>query len=231
VKSFIIAFLTLFAASSANAASIEVSGVQISGVNAALLKPAKPHGALVLMAGGDGQIGVNADGSIQREGNQLVRTREAYARRGFAVLVPDANADVAAAVQMMSQYGKVTLVGTSRGTLRAASGIAAGARPSRLVLTSGFLTDDSGSSENVARILGAPAALPPTLVVHHRHDECDKTSPAGVAPFIAWAHGKARVTWLDGGVSEGNPCEAFAHHGFNGIDGSVVAAVSGFAAR
>jgi hypothetical protein len=176
-------------------------------------------------------IGVGSDGSIQREGNQLVRTREAYARRGFAVLVPEGNVDVAAAVQMMTQYGKVTLVGTSRGTLRAASGIAAGARPNRLVLTSGFLTDDSGSSENVARILGSPAALPPTLVVHHRHDECDKTSPAGVAPFIAWAQGKARVTWLDGGVSEGNPCEAFAHHGFNGIDGSVVAAVSGFAAR
>jgi hypothetical protein len=231
IKPLLVGFLAFLVISCANAAGIAVSGVQVSGVNAALLKPAKPHGALILMAGGDGWLGVGADGSIQREGNQLVRTREAYAQRGFAVLVPEASIDLAAAVQMMTQYGKVTLVGTSRGTLRAANGLAAGARPSRLVLTSGFLTDESGSSENVARILGSPAALPPTLVVHHRHDECNKTSPAGVAPFLAWAGGKARVTWLDGGASEGNPCEAWAHHGFNGIDGAVVAAVSGFAAR
>lgn len=231
MKRLILFLLALFMVAPAFAAGIEVSGVSVGGVNAALLKPAKPHGAIILMAGGDGHIGVGSDGTIQREGNQLVRTRQAYAARGFAVLVPEGNVDVSAAVQMMTQYGKVTLVGTSRGTLRAASGIAAGAHPSRLVLTSGFLTNESGSSENVASILGTPAALPPTLVVHHRHDECDKTSPSGVAPFVAWAGGKARVVWLDGGISEGRPCEAMAHHGFNGIDGSVVAAVSAFAAR
>jgi hypothetical protein len=231
VRSFILVLLVLMAAAPAGAAGIVVSGVSVSGVNAALLEPSKPHGAIILMAGGDGQIGVGADGSIRRTGNQLVRTREAYAARGFAVLVPDGNVDVPAAVQMMTQFGKVTLVGTSRGTLRAASGLAAGARPSRLVLTSGFLTDQSGSAENVVRILGSPAALPPTLVVHHRHDECGKTLPGGVAPFLAWAAGRARVVWLDGGQSEGDPCEAMAYHGFNGIDGQVVAAVSAFAAH
>jgi hypothetical protein len=69
------------------------------------------------------------------------------------------------------------------------------------------------------------------LVAHHRHDECGKTLPGGVAPFLAWAAGRARVVWLDGGQSEGDPCEAMAYHGFNGIDGRVVAAVSAFAAR
>jgi len=39
------------------------------------------------------------------------------------------------------------------------------------------------------------------------------------------------VSWLSGGVSVGNPCEAQAYHGFNGIDGQVVSAVVGFAAR
>jgi hypothetical protein len=231
VKSLILALFALLAAIPANAAGVEVSGVSVGGVSAALLKPSKPRGAIILMAGGDGYIGVGADGSIQRTGNQLVRTREAYAARGFAVLVPEGDVDVAAAVQMMTQYGKVTLIGASRGTLRAANGIAAGAHPSRLVLMSGFLTNESGSSENVANILTSPAALPPTLVIHHRHDECDKTSPSGVAPFLAWAGGKARVVWLDGGVSEGPPCEAQAYHGFNGIDGRVVAAVSAFATR
>ncbi len=81
------------------------------------------------------------------------------------------------------------------------------------------------------KVLGSPAALPPTLIVHHRHDECHETLPDGVAPFLAWAGGRARVVWLDGGVSEGNLCDAMAHHGFNGLDGQVVGVVSGFAAR
>jgi hypothetical protein len=214
-----------------SAAGVTATTVQVGGVAAALLTPPHPHGGIVLLAGGDGNIGVGADGAIARQGNQLVRTRGAYAARGFAVLVPDCCVDVAAAVQYMQQYGKVTLVGTSRGTQRAARGIAAGARPARLVLTSGFLSDASGDSDNVMRIVGSPDALPPTLIVHHRHDECRKTSPDGVKPFLDWAGGKARVVWLDGGDSQGDACEAFAHHGFNGIDGQVVAVVSGFAAR
>ena len=71
-------------------AEISVSGISVGGVNAALLMPAKPHGAIILLAGGDGQIGVGSDGSIAKQGNQLVRTRKAYAARGFAVLVPRA---------------------------------------------------------------------------------------------------------------------------------------------
>jgi hypothetical protein len=212
-------------------AEIAVSGVSVGGVNAALLTPARPRGAIVLLTGGDGQIGVGSDGSIARQGNQLVRTRKAYAARGFAVLVPEININVAAAVGLMKKYGPVTVVATSRGTLRAAQGIAAGARPTRLVLTAGFLSNASGSGDNVMAILGSPAALPTTLIVHHRHDECRLTLPAGVAPFVAWSKGKARVAWLDGGNSSGRLCGARAHHGFNGINAAVVSVVAGFAAR
>jgi hypothetical protein len=213
------------------AGGIAQSTVSVGGVAAALLTPPHPRGALVLLAGGDGNIGVGADGAIAHPDNQLVRTRAAYAARGFAVLAPDCCVDVAAAVEYMRQFGKVTLVGTSRGTQRAARGLAAGARPARLVLTSGFLSDASGDGDNVERALGSPDALPPTLIVHHRHDECRKTQPEGVAPFLEWAGGRARVVWLDGGASEGDACGAWAHHGFNGIDGQVVGAVAGFAAR
>ena len=120
------------------AAALDQSTVSVGGVSAALLKPAHPKGGIILLAGGAGNIGVGPNGTIAREGNQLVRTRAAYAARGFAVLVPDCCVNVAAAVQYMHSFGKVTLVGTSRGTQRAAQGIAAGARPDRLVLTSAF---------------------------------------------------------------------------------------------
>ena len=233
MKRAVIALAILLAGiDSVLAASVNVAGVSVDGVNAALLTPAgKPSGAVVLLAGGDGQIGVGSDGSIAQQGNQLVRTRQAYAARGFAVLVPEGNVNVAAAVKFMAKFGPVTLVGTSRGTQRAARGIVAGARPARLVLTSGFLSNASGDGDNVMAILGSPAALPPTLVVHHRKDGCRITRPEGVAPFLAWAKGKARVAWLDGGRDVGNPCQARGHHGFAGIDGAVVSAVAGFAAR
>lgn len=211
-------------------AQVAAQTVQVGGVNAVLLRPAHPVASVILLAGGDGYIGVGNNGEISRGGNQLVRTRAAYAARGLAVLVPDSGYDLSALVTYMATIKRpVTVVGTSRGTQRAAHGIAGGARPDKLVLTSGFLSNESGDYDNVMNTLGSPASLPPTLVVHHREDRCRLTQPAGVAPFIAWAKGKARVVWLSGGSDSGDWCEARGHHGFAGIDGQVVSVVAGFA--
>jgi hypothetical protein len=204
--------------------------VSIGGSDAVLLRPATPKASVILMPGGDGNIGAASGGGITNlRGNQLVRTRSAYAAHGLAVLVVNADVNLANAVAYMAKIKRpVTVIATSRGTLRAAEGIAHGARPDALVLTSGFLSEESGSSENVASILRSSASLPHTLVIHHRHDGCRFTSPAGVEPFIRWARGKARVVWLDGGASSGNPCKARAYHGFNGLDSRVVALAAGF---
>jgi hypothetical protein len=205
--------------------------VDIGGSKAVLLKPAAPKASIILMPGGDGRIRAGPGGSIRHHGNnQLVRTRAAYAAKGLAVLVVDADIDLARAVDYMAKIKRpVTVIATSRGTLRAAYGIARGARPDALVLTSGLLTAASGKrGKNVAAIVGSPAKLPKTLVIHHRHDGCRVTRPAGVQPFIEWAGGKARVVWLDGGRTQGNPCHARAHHGFNGLDAKVVAIAAAF---
>jgi hypothetical protein len=204
--------------------------VTIGGSRAVLIKPSAPRGSVILLPGGDGAIRAGDSGDIQGlRGNQLVRTRHAYSARGLAVLVADAGTDLKSAVDYMAAIKRpVTVIGTSRGTLRAAEGIARGARPDALVLTSGFLSPDSGSGSNVMSILGSPAALPRTLVIHHRQDSCKATLPAGVDPFIKWSAGRARVSWLTGGVEEGDPCQARGHHGFNGLDGQVVALAAGF---
>jgi hypothetical protein len=204
--------------------------VSIGGSRAVLIKPNAPRASVILLPGGDGAINAGANGDIHGLNfNQLVRTRHAYAARGLAVLVADANTPLGAAVQYMAAIKRpVTVIGTSRGTLRAAEGIAGGARPDALVLTSGFLSAESGSGQNVMSILGSPAALPRTLVIHHTQDSCRSTLPAGVDPFVKWSAGRARVVWVSGGISEGDPCEAQAHHGFNGQDGQVVGIAAGF---
>jgi hypothetical protein len=203
--------------------------VNIGGSNAVLLRPKAPHGSIILMPGDNGVIAAGPNGEINRlKLNQLVRTRHAYMARGFAVLVVDASTDLTHAVNYMAAIKRpVTVVATSRGTIRAAEGIARGARPDRLVLTSGFLTNESGSNQNVASILGSPAALPPTLIIHHRQDGCRLTQPAGVESFARWASGRARVAWVEGGVAGGDPCEANSHHGFNGLDARVVGLATG----
>ena len=204
--------------------------VRVGGVNAVLIKPSKPVGSLILLAGSDGRIGVEGNGTIAREGNQLVRTRMHYAQKGFAVLVPDYGYSLSELVEYMRSIQKpVTVVGTSRGTQRAARGISKGGRPDKLVLTSGFLSNASGDTENVINILESPTLLPPTLVIHHRHDHCKHTLPDGVQDFVFWSKGKSKIVWLEGGEEVGNPCEAQSHHGFRGIDQKVVDVVSGFA--
>jgi hypothetical protein len=204
--------------------------VTIGGSRAVLIKPAAPRASVILLPGGDGAIRAGEHGDIHGlQGNQLVRTRNAYAARGFAVLVADYNTDLKAAVETMAAIKRpVTVIATSKGTLRAAEGIARGARPDALVLTSGFLSPDSGGTVNVMSILGSPSALPRTLVIEHRNDACKFTQPAGVEPFIKWSGGRARVNWLSGGAEQGDPCEAFGHHGFNGLDGQVVSLAAGF---
>lgn len=190
-----------------------------------------PKASLILFTGGPGTLNISADGTIHTgRNNQLVRTRELYAARGFAVLTIDLHTDRAAALAYMAKLKRpVTFVGTSRGTLRAAEAIRNGVRPDGLVLTAGML-DPTMRFENVPALLGTPSILPPTLVVHHRQDGCRVTLPSGVDPFVAWSEGHVRkVVWLTGGVDEGDPCQAMGHHGFAGIDAAVVNAVTSFA--
>jgi hypothetical protein len=204
--------------------------VTIGGSRSVLIKPASPRASVILMPGSNGVINAGEHGEINSlRGNQLVRTRNAYAARGLAVLVLDAGSNLASAVQYMAAIKRpVTVIATSGGTPRAAQGIASGARPDALVLTSGLLSPESGGGSNVMSIVGSPSALPRTLVIHHRNDGCKVTAPAGVEPFIKWSGGRARVAWLSGGRNEGDPCEARAYHGFNGLDGQVVGLAAGF---
>jgi hypothetical protein len=211
----------LFAALLPTLAAAE-EAVKIGSAYALLNKPASPQAAVILIPGGDGRVDVRPDGSFGGlRGNQLVRTRQAYLGHGVATLTIDAGVDVGAAVEYMRKIApKVVIAGTSRGTLRAPNGLSA--RPNGLVLTAGFLSD-------VRARVGSAAALPPTLVVHHRQDGCRKTLPGQVEPFQAWGGSKVKVVWMDGGVNVGDPCQAKAFHGFNGLDGQVVSAIASFA--
>jgi hypothetical protein len=203
--------------------------VSIGGSRAVLIKPNAPRASVILMPGGGGVIAAGDHGDIHGLNfNQLFGRDRPMRREGWRCSwsmrarrwTPRFNTWRRSSARSRSSLPVAVP--------RAAEGIARGARPDALVLTSGLLSAESGSGQNVVSILGSPASLPRTLVIHHREDSCRSTLPAGVEPFVKWSAGRARAVWVSGGVSEGDPCEAGAHHGFNGIDGQVVGIAAGF---
>jgi hypothetical protein len=227
-------------------------------VRALLLKPERPIGSVILLAGGHGKLDLGADGKIGwGVGNQLVRTRAAYAQAGFITAVPDIAPDLktpsgvvpyyriapshardvgALAAYLRALKPPVVVVGTSRGAISAGNAVAklsGSPRPDAMVLTAAMLMTIEPKVPSVQRAADndAKRLQVPTLVVGHKKDRCRWTAPASVATFKAWYEKGGRtldVVILDGPDGSGDPCEARAAHGFAGIDGQVVAAVGGW---
>ncbi len=200
---------------------ISVGGGFFGGGRALLTMPrGRPLAVVILMPGGGGDIGLSDDGSIAHDSNWIVRTRRSYASARIASLLLDAGADPSAAIRAMRQVApKVVLVAMSRGSTRVPPALSAG--PDAVVFTSSML-------DHVRQTVGSAGALPPTLVIHHRRDDCRVTHFDMVPPFMAWASGRARLVWIDGGTSRDNPCRNQAYHGFIGREGAVVSAIIGF---
>ena len=200
---------------------VQIDGGLFGGGRALLHLPrGKPSAAVVLVPGGDGAVGIDDSGSVARDGNWIVRTRRNYAASGIASLLIDAGANPGAAVTFMRGIApKVVIVAMSRGSTRVPQALSA--KPDGVVFASSML-------DQVRQGIGAPSALPPTLVIHHRRDECPVTHFSMAGEFMAWAGSRARLVWIDGGTSQGRICAGRAYHGFVGREGAVVGAITGF---
>lgn len=206
--------------------------------------------AVVLFAGGHGGLQLTEAG-VPRWGknNFLVRTAGSYGAQGLAVVIMDAPsdrqsppyltgfrdsaehaADVKAVIAWLRNETKapVWLIGTSRGTQSvAASAIAlrADGGPDGLVLTSTILNDRRGRP---VPDMAVDTLRLPILVVHHEQDACRACLFRDVPRLmerIASAPRKELITFR-GGNDHGDPCEALAYHGFNGLEQDVVSRIA-----
>ena len=66
----------------------------------------------------------------------------------------------------------------------------------------------------------------PVLVAHHEQDQCVVCPPSRLPALMARLPAASRLLTFQGGVSVGDPCRAFAHHGYNGIESQVVAGIA-----
>lgn len=207
--------------------------VLIDGVANILMRVENPQGSLLLLAGGSQRLNVGANGTFTDQAfSPIIRNRDAFAAKGFNVLLVDKATSLSTAVEYMAGLKRpVTIVAISNATRRTAKALAEGAKPDKVVLASGELTALSGPLEGVADILGKPGLLPPTLVIHHRNDSCPYTNPAGVTAFQSWAGDHVQeVVWFEGGTGTASGCASMGHHGFGGQDAELISHVAGFAA-
>jgi dienelactone hydrolase len=215
------------------------------------LAPESPKVAVILFAGGHGGLQIFPNGSFKwGEGNFLVRTRQLFAKNGLSVAVVDAPsdrqaapflggfrqkpehiADIKAVIAWLKQQGNVPvwLVGTSMGTLSAgfiATQVGPGdGGPDGLVLTSSILSLDVGRP---LPEMPLQKIIVPVLVVHHEKDGCNLCAYSQIPRLMEkfTSTPKKELLTFKGGENRGDPCEALAYHGFNGLEKDVVAKIA-----
>jgi dienelactone hydrolase len=210
------------------------------------ITPENAKAAVILFTGGDGFVGIDGDGKPQRGGNFLVRSRQLFADQGLTTIVIDAPSDmqsppylsgrrqtkahlsdVNAVIAWLRQQARIPvwLVGTSRGTQSAAwvatqLPLALGG-PDGIVLTATVLRDPRSRA---VPAMDLDRIRIPVLVAHHRQDSCRVCRYEDIPLLMDKLTTPPRRELLsfDGGISEGDPCQARAWHGFNGIEREVV---------
>jgi hypothetical protein len=64
----------------------------------------------------------------------------------------------------------------------------------------------------------------PVEAIHHKHDDCRGTPPSVSQDIISGRPKNyiSRLEIIEGGISEGDICQSFAHHGFNQTEPELI---------
>ncbi len=204
--------------------------------------PTSPKAIIVMMPGGAGDVGIERDGDLRHDNNFVVRTRQLWVSRGYAVLIPDAvdganlrgmrsSPAFAALVGDLVSFAHaksatpVFLLGTSQGSIAAMNGAAHldATQLAGVVLTES-VSRLGGSHETVFQADPQDVRVPALVVANH-DDRCSVAPPED-APRIAAAmsnSSQVRVLYVSGGVEQSrNPCGSLTPHGYDGIEQQVV---------
>jgi hypothetical protein len=97
--------------------------------------------------------------------------------------------------------------------------------PDGVVLTSSILSLDGGRP--VPEMPLQKIAIP-VLVVHHEKDGCKLCAYSQIPRLMDKLSStpKKELMTFKGGEDRGDPCEALAYHGFNGLEKDVVAKIA-----
>ena len=224
MKRLLCGLLLLLVSSTAWAADESASGKTGDGSSVAYLLTTTsgqtPRYAVILMPGGKGIMS-------PQNGNFLIRSRAIFAEGPFvsastdATSKPDRIMAIASDLQRRYPGVKVYVIGTSRST----EATMALSRPLDGKVA-GFV---HSSSMNPIASFDPRGLKSRQLIVIHKKDACVATKPSnGVASNRSYG---TELIEMDGGKSTGDDCEAYAYHGYNGIEKDTVDKIKAWIAK
>lgn len=183
-----------------------------------------PKYVVILFPGGSGAVDPRMqDGRLVYgfKGNFLVRSRPHLVDADFAAVTTNSSQSeerIQAVLDDLARRfpaAKVYLMGTSNGT---------GPTMALAAYLAGRIAGEIHTS-SLARIYGFDARKYGNrhLVVHHRRDSC-RATPFSAAEASHERFGNEFLA-MEGGITDGDPCEAFSHHGYNGIERETMDAI------
>jgi len=180
-----------------------------------------PSYALILFPGGSGIVDPHMeDGKLvyKAKNNFLLRARKYFVDDEFVTVSTNSTQSTERIQAIIDDLKKrfpiarIYLIGTSRGTydtMRLAE-----------YLSDKIAGEVHTSSLQSIYFFDARRYSNRHLVVHHHEDSCSST------PFSAAEHSHKiygnDIIVMEGGISVGDPCEPFSHHGYNGIEKETV---------
>jgi hypothetical protein len=185
----------------------------------------QPKFITILFPGGNGQMNPRLDDErvvYGFGGNFLIRGREFIVDDEFATVATNTTSDESRVQALLDDLkrrypnAQIYLMGTSRGTIAT-------------VKLAAFLADriagviHTSSMGSSIYSFNAKEFRNRQLIVHHRNDQC-KVTRYNSAEHAHEAYGTELIT-MEGGISEGDPCEAYAHHGYRGIERETMEAI------
>ncbi len=183
-----------------------------------------PKYVVILFPGGSGEVDprrVNGKLVYRAKNNFLLRSRPFLVDDEFAAVATNSTSSAERVQALVDDLKKrfpgaaIYLMGTSRGTLHT------------MALADYLSTRIAGeihtSSFAAIATFDATKYKNRQLVVHHADDGC-RATPAGAAQHAHERYGTPLIV-MHGGDSEGNPCQPFGHHGYNGIEKATIDAI------
>ncbi|TDV06943.1 alpha/beta hydrolase family protein [Paraburkholderia caballeronis] len=202
-----------------------------------------PPWVVVLFAGNDGDLHLNADGPTSLKGNFLIRSAGYWVRHGNAAVLVDTPSDHASGSEDLFRLGKesladtqaivtalrqrfpsskIALVGTSRGTVSVGNALQRDpALADAYVLTSPVSVAQRGRPGVSG--LDADGTKARVLVVANRHDGCAASAFASGSALAERNHfAFVAVDSTEGGGDAKAECGGHSPHGFLGIERDVL---------
>lgn len=207
------------------------------------VSPTYPTAILLMLPGGTGRVGLSLGGRLQHAHDFVIRTKDDWVSRGYAVVIADSPNDInlrgyrhtAAYTEVLKQIivqvrqhssRPIFLIGTSQGSIAAVNGGAHIPDVKGIVLAEPVSV--MGHSGETIYSAGLDSVHAPVLVVANQKDRCWVAPPnqANAIVSAASASEDVRLLKVSGGQMRAQRgCSALSAHGYYGIESEVIEGV------